>query len=150
MLAEIMMLDSGETLVRAAGKAGISEVYSPPRIAPYGPLTKDGKLGPGWSLDLTTVDPEGRPWDFDRADCRQRAKQLVRETQPVLLVGSPMCTWFSSLMGFNRARMDPETYRYNMDRAVSHLKFVFDLYAIQIEKGRYFAHEHPPGCIKLG
>ena len=39
-------------------KGSVSEIYSPPRIAPC--VGKQG-FAPGWSLDLTTTDEKGRP-----------------------------------------------------------------------------------------
>ena len=45
----------------------IVEIYSPPRVVQEAGLRAYGgkKLKPGWSLDLTTNDPEtGQPWDL--------------------------------------------------------------------------------------
>ena len=57
-----------------------------------------------------------------------------------------MCTWFSALMRWNERRIPPEELQRNFKRAVSHLKFVTELYEMQVEGGRYFAHEHPAGA----
>lgn len=140
MLCELMHLSSGEEAVHEAGKAGISEVYSPPRIAPFG---RRAGHGPGWSLDLSTNDPEGRPWNFDLAESRERARRLIEQTKPTLLIGSPMCTWFSTLVQLGRAQIGEEEYQRQRQRAVDHLAFAFELYALQAKHGRYFLHEHP-------
>ena len=137
----MLFIHSGETRINAQG--AVCEVYSPPRVAPVG---EKAGFGPGWSLDLTTSDAAGRVWDFDDDACRQRARKLVRETRPLLLIGSPMCTWFSQLMTFNGARVKPEEYRANFQRACRHLAFVFELYEMQVAGGRYFLHEHPAGA----
>lgn len=137
-LLDMLWLHSGESRVNEQG--AVCEVYSPPRIAP---VAEKRGLGPGWSLDLTTCDSEGRPWNFDDPGCRERARQLVRSSRPLLLVGSPMCTWFSQLQAFNQRHMDPREFRRNMDRARAHLKFVFELYQEQLQAGRYFLHEQP-------
>ena len=71
-LLDMLFIDSGDCWTDSAG---ISEVYSPPRVEPYG--RKAGFPG-GFSLDLTTCDDQGRPWDFNREDCRARARALVR------------------------------------------------------------------------
>ena len=73
----------------------VAEVYSPPRIVPV--ARRQGKNG-GWSLDLTTSDSDGRPWDFDDEATRKRAERLIDNTQPKLLILSPMCTYLSSMM----------------------------------------------------
>jgi hypothetical protein len=43
---------------------------------------------------LTTHDHDGRHWDFDEEEMRDRAWAKVRAEQPLLLIGSPMCTAF--------------------------------------------------------
>ena len=69
----------------------LSEVYSPPRVA----MQAAGVgLRPGWSLDLQTSDECGVPWDFDVPFMREKARRMVTEGKPQVLVGSPMCTWF--------------------------------------------------------
>ena len=50
--------------------SAITEIYSPPRI---NAIAEMWKLLPGWSLDLTTVDPEdGQTWDFTKQDKRDK------------------------------------------------------------------------------
>ena len=61
-------------------KEAVSEVYSPPRVAPCAP--KYG-MKQGISLDLTVNDPlDGMPWDFSREEKRQRARRLLKEQDP--------------------------------------------------------------------
>ena len=79
----------------------VGEVYSPPRVVPI--ARQRGHLG-GWSLDLTSHDAQGRPWDFDCEDTKQRARRLVRTTKPKLLILSPMCTYFSTIMNLGISR----------------------------------------------
>ena len=98
--SDIMSIDVGAAFI-AGPDGSISEIYSPPRVVPH--ANKRGFRG-GWSLDLTTCDSEGKPWDFSLARCRQAARQLVQDTRPLLLIGSPMCTWFSLLQNLNPER----------------------------------------------
>ena len=129
--------------------ADVAEVYLPPRIAEEAGLRKYGGqvLRPGWSLDLTMIDPvSGSRWDFTKADMRERALKLVRESAPFLLIGSPPCTAFSQLQAINKGRRDPEVVRTEIETAKKHMKFVLTLYHEQIMNGRYFLHEHPGGA----
>ena len=98
---------------------------------------------PGFALDLTTHDDDGRHWDFDEEEMRNRAWRKIKEAQPLPLVGSPMCTWFSVLQQLNKGKKDPEEWEQGFQRAVEHIKFVFELYDMQVRGGRYFLHEHP-------
>ena len=82
LLSGVMCVSSGEEA--ASAPAGVSEVYSPPRIAP---LNAKAGLGAGGSLDLSTHDPEGRLWDFEDPASRRRAKELVERTRPKLHCG---------------------------------------------------------------
>ena len=107
-----------------------------PRIAAH---AETQGFAPGWSLALTTSDEQGRTWDFSRHDCRERARKLLRKTRPLLLVGSHMCTWFSVLQQLNKCKKDPEEWEKGFQRAVEHIKFVFELYDMQVRGGRYFS-----------
>ncbi len=45
-------------------------------------------LLPGWSLDLTTVDPDdGRPWDFSIQEKRDKAEQMIKDRKGILVIG---------------------------------------------------------------
>ena len=118
----------------------IAEFYSPPRVAK---MARDIGLRAGWSLDLTTNDSDGRAWDFNDVEMRKRAVRKVFEDKPLLLIGSPMCTIYSSMNQINHARMSPEEVEERFRYARRHLEFSTKLYKIQIEVGRYFLHEHP-------
>ena len=79
----------------------ITEVYSPKRVAKA--CSKFG-LAPGTPMDFTNG------WDFDTEADRTRAEQLVDEEMPMLLIGSPPCTYMSVLQELNKwiQRDNPE------------------------------------------
>ncbi len=141
---------------RAAARRIVSEVYSPPRITRAISAMPNCGLTAGFALDLTCTDPEdGAPWDFDRADKRSKARRLLREQRPLILIGSPMCTAWCTWQRLNALRRDGDLIRRELTRARLHLEFVVSLYREQLESGRYFLHEHPEGatswqeeCIK--
>ena len=70
------------------------------------------------TLDLTK-------WDFDKADCRNKCRNLVENSKPLLLIGSPI----------DYGRGDKE-----QARAVLHLPFICELYEVQVHGGLYFLH----------
>ena len=123
-----------------ATQVDVSEVYSPPRVVA---LAHKFGLRPGFSLDITVDDETGKPWDFDDPGQRHKAERLLRETQPWLLIGSPMCTYFSRLQNLNRAKMGEARFQREYRRACIHLEFCARLYGMQMDAGRYFLHEHP-------
>ena len=86
-LHDVLLIDCGDKEVQPGSR--ICEVYSPPRIVP---IARQNGLGPGWSLDITTMDQEGRPWNFDLQDCRDRARQLIDKTKPLMLAGTTRLT----------------------------------------------------------
>lgn len=118
----------------------IVEVYSPPRVTA---LLPTAGMAPGFALDLTTCDETGQPWDFDNAAQRAKARQLVRDTEPTVLIGSPMCAAFCQWQSINFPKMDPEKVRTILSRARMHLRFTCELYEMQIKAGQLFLHEHP-------
>ena len=90
---------------RSACRRIVSEIYSPERITKEIKNGKFNNLIPGFAFDLTNVDPyDNRPWDFSRRSKRVRARKLIREQKPYMLIGSPMCRAFSTWQALNRAR----------------------------------------------
>ena len=65
-------------------------------------------------------------------------------------IGSPMCTAFSTLQFMNAQVRDPNVVHREYLQAMIHLRFVCELYAMQLEQGRYFVHEHPAGATSWG
>ena len=129
---------------RARGMKNIvSELYSPPRVTAAAKLLPELKCIPGFALDLTTVDEQGRPWDFNDEQTRERARALYREQRPMLVVGSPMCTAWSAWQRINFMNKDPEQVERLLEKARVHLRFCMEIYKEQHEAGRYFLHEHP-------
>ena len=147
ILNVIRQLGIGGKAYRRERKAGIkaiiSEIYSPPRVTRYAKLLPSLGIGPGFALDLTTVNDKGEPWDFDTKEKQEEAERLLEETQPTILVGSPMCTAYCAWQRLNKHRRDPAVVEEEKAKADAHLKFVCRLYLKQVQAGRYFLHEHP-------
>ena len=123
----------------------VSEIYSPPRITLELQRSRFRNLAPGLALDLTVVDPDdGLPWDFADPAKRAKARRMLRKNRPVLLIGSPMCTAFSTWQRLNRTKTGrPDEMQREYVRACLHMRFVFELYQEQMDAGQYFLHEHP-------
>ena len=93
----------------------VSDVYSPPRVVEH---ANAFGIKPGWSLDLTTYDTDGRPWDFEQPETRRRAKKRIEEEKPMFIIGSSMCTNFSILMNINWKKMHPDDAKRRWTNAV--------------------------------
>ena len=135
---DLMLLYNNEDNVQGGGH--VSEVYSPPRIAP---MAASHGLKSGYSLDLTTGGADGIAYDFDKRSCRAKARRLMREKRPALLVCSPMCTALSNLFKMNRERMGEIKYQQCVAKARRHLKFAIELCEEQMASGNYFLFERP-------
>ena len=118
----------------------VAEVYNPPRVVE---VAKSMGLRGGWSLDLTTHDEHGHPWDFNKQHMRNKAVRKLLSDKPLVLIGSPMCTAYSTMNRINYARMDPIEVEHRLAAARKHLEFCARLYDIQWRSGRYFLHGHP-------
>jgi len=124
--------------------AVVSEIYSPPRVTKTARILSRRGILPGFALDLTTHDDEGNPWDFDVESQESKAVKLLYDTEPDLLVGSPMCKDFSPWQRLNKARSpNPEKYVSAKRSSLNHLEFVCHTYEIQYSGGRLLLHEHP-------
>ena len=128
---------------RRAVRAIVAEIYSPPRVTSAAKLLPGMHLTPGFALDLTTVNAKGEPWDFDDDDKQDEALRLIDEIKPLFVVGSPMCTAFSTWQRLSAARRDPKEVEAQYQRALKHLRFACQVYRKQLDAGRYFLHEHP-------
>ena len=124
-------------------KVIISEIYSPPRVTTYAKLLPSLGIGPGFALDLTTVNAKGEPWDFDTVEKQEEAERLLDETKPTILVGSPMCTAYCAWQRLNKHRRDPAVVEEDKAKADAHLKFVCRVNLKKIQTGMYLRHEHP-------
>ena len=121
----------------------ISEVFSPPRVTK---MAQTEGLTAGVALDLRTCDGQGRRWDFEDSLVQRRALDLVRSTQPRLLIGSPECTAFSALQNLSKHKRDPTVVQDLYKRACRHIEFCTLLYGEQLKRGDLFVHEHPSGA----
>ena len=124
-------------------KVDVAEAYSPPRMAAMA-----AKLGytDGFSLDLTGCNSKGVPWDLSRPEMQEEALEIQEEQKPWMLVTSPPCTWFCTLMGFNVVHMDEEKVRRGLEEAVAHVAFAVIMCLRQAQAGRRFLFEHPCGA----
>ena len=62
-------------------------------------------------------------WDFDLIRHQEAALAYVDRVKPKLIIGSPMCTYFSSLQNLNKER-GSEAWTKEYDKAVKHLEFM--------------------------
>lgn len=81
---------------------------------------------------------------------RQKAKNKFPNDEPLVLIGSPMCTNFSSILNLIWPKMDEEETERRMKHVRVHLKFCLELHRMQHEAGRYFSHEHPRSATSWG
>ena len=128
----------------ALAKEGIEhsiiEAYSPKRVTGMAELMG---LVPGMALDFTTDDHDGKPWDFNIEEKRERAMSLVKSKKALLIIGSPMCSAFSQLQNLNFCKMSKDDIKAVQDYGRKHLEFCMELYRAQHDNGLYFLHEHP-------
>ena len=101
-------------------KMEVAEVYSPPRVTN---MARQMGLRAGWALDLTTQDEDGREWDFNQFEMRNRAVRKVLRDQPLLFIGSPICTQFSQMNNINYRRMEPLEVQRRLEYGRKHLEF---------------------------
>ena len=121
----------------------VAEAFSPPRMSAMAE-----KLGykPGFSLDLTRTNSEGRAWDLSDQVMQEAALKLLDEQKPHVLVVSPPCTWFSTLMNLNIGKMQEEQVEKNLEKAIGHVAFAVLLCMRQAASGRKYILEHPAGA----
>ena len=115
---------------------------SPPRV------TTQLRMMPHLGLDCGTTfglekDEHGEHWDFLKAADRARCRKRIAEEQPFIVIGSPPCIMFSSLMIFNRKFMTSATGKRQLAEAHVLFDFSIDIYSMQMAGGRHFLHQRP-------
>ena len=122
------------------GRGDISEIFSPPRLAAQAQVV--GLRG-GFSIDLGTRKRDGTEWDLGNDLDIERVKTMQDDEDPYLLTGSPPCEAFSNLQNLNKGKVDPAVRQKRLKQARKHLKTSVMFYKRQMERDKYFLHEHP-------
>ena len=71
----------------------VSEVYSPPRVTL---LAAEHGLSPGAAFDITVHEGSGVPYGFNLPEHRAACREYIIKNTRHLVIGSPMCTSFST------------------------------------------------------
>ena len=116
------------------GSQQVTEIYSPPRIAPraqaYG-------MRPGISVDLETG------WDLREERHVQALWRHLHQNPPLLMILSPPCTAFSNIQNINYDRMPVDKVVHLRAEGKQHLSLAMALARWQHRRGGYFVYEHP-------
>ena len=113
-------------------RAIVAEFYSPPRVSALAKELPSYGIAPGLALDLTVPDENGEPWDFSKPRMRAKAERLLDEQMPTLLIGTPMCTPFSTWQFINDRKRDPATVEAEKRAGRDHLAWMCKLYLKQM------------------
>ena len=133
-------LDRHKAHIYAVDSGLVTEVYSPPRVTKF--AHKFG-LRAGHAIDIKCCDDRGVPWDLSNIQRRNQVARLIIETEPILVIWSPMCTMFSLLQNLSKDKRDEQEFNSKLEEAMSHIRFCLQLYEIQNNHSRYYLHEHP-------
>jgi len=116
------------------GTVDVAEIYNPERFTER---CNDLGLRPGFAMDLETG------WDLRDPEQVKELMWMLKEEDPIVLIGSPPCTWFSPLQNISKHKRDAADLEAQEAEAMHHLKVATGAYKEQHLRGRYFLHEHP-------
>ena len=99
-------------------------------------------------MDIIVNDETGQPYDFSIKAQRTKAETLLDEQQPMLLIGSPVCTAFPAIQAINDipGKRGPIIIAREKAAGQLHLDWCCYSYRKQISRGAYFLHDHPNGA----
>jgi hypothetical protein len=134
-------LEEMESVIHELGFFGVhvSELFGPGKFTSR---AESFGLNPGHAFDLRLTDDNGVPWDLSDPKRQKVCEATIDRERPYLIIGSPMCRAFSTIMSLNKDR-DPEAYEQKVIEGIQHLRFCAKIYTKQVKEGRYFLHEHP-------
>ena len=78
---------------------------------------------PGFSMDLTTLDEDGMPWDLSLAATQRKALHRWEIDKPYLLVAPPPCTAFSVFQNLMRDKREASEVQAELDAAIQQFAF---------------------------
>ena len=135
---KLMRHDAEKTFYEAYGRGGLTKEAKKSHFNVKGLQ----------ALDLACAKSDGAHWDFSKPSDQREAIALIEADNPDWIVGSPPCTPFSPLnVGLNFPKMNKAEVKRRVDEGLIHLKFVCRLYKRQIQRGKFFLHEHPHGAL---
>ena len=105
----------------------VFEIYSSPRTTKMVKMMPSSGVLAGSALDLTTHDTDGRAWNSDGEEMRQRARKKVDIEEHIFLIGLPFCTPYSPPQALPANRRDPEEVKREQARAAVHMEFATGL-----------------------
>ena len=137
-----------EQLDRYGAGHHITEIYAPPRVTKW---ASKMRMAPGLALDLTCNDPDdGLPWDVNNNPNKvTKARRIIQDTKPLLLVGSPICAAVSHMSNIIFSRMSEQDVNDVVEHGTRHLELCMDLCRTHMKNGLYFLHAHPAHARRL-
>ena len=123
--------------LRATTVYFLLELFSPPRVAP---VFEASYGGTGVSMDKVNG------WDANDFGDVASMWQWLSNTMVEVVILSPPCTMFSTLMCANRHRMPDDIWRSRIAEAIRFWHLAVDVAKFQHQRGLGFVIEHPIGA----
>ncbi len=101
----------------------IPELYSPPRVTV---MAEKMGMRSEWALDLATQDGQGNVWNFNGSMVRNNVVRKFIEDYPLLFIGSPSRTNWSTIMNLNWNKMNPTEVAQRKQEARGRLFFLHE------------------------
>ena len=73
----------------------------------------------------------------------KKAEALIDHEQPLLLIGSPMCSALSHFQSLNKNRRGPDVIEKELAEARIHWSWCCRLCRKQLDRGADLLHDHP-------
>ena len=96
-------------------------------------------LIPGTIIDMS-IDPEK---DMRVETYRTQARHDIAIADPLIVLGAPPCTVFSSMQNINQKHHGTPEWQRRYAEGFTLLQFSVEVYWDQISRGKFFLHEHP-------
>ena len=129
---------------QVGAKVDVHEAYSPPRVDE---VAANMRMVPGLSMNLATSDTDGRPWDFNDVEMRNRVWRNITTEKCIRLVLCPMCSAYSAMHRGNYSNLTEKQVRDKIQYAYRLLEFTMLLARQQHKQGLYVLFEHPTIAI---
>jgi hypothetical protein len=138
-IAEKELVDVSSLMLELSA-VDVAQTSSPKRFTAISGLFG---LRPGFAADLEEPKPNGKHWDLaDPADV-QLLQDMQESQDPILLTGSPPCDPLSVMQHLGKHKRDVKVVADKLAQGRAHLRTLILAYERQMDRGRYFLHEHP-------
>ena len=133
LTGEVVQIESISVTKDSDNQVDFVELFNPGNCT-----TCAQDLNPSMIVDMS-IDP---PMEMRVETYRTQARENIAMSDPLIVLGAPPCTVFSSVQNINQKNHDTPEWQSKYEEGLLLLQFSVEVYWDQVARGKFFPHEH--------